>query len=538
MAKTKTGAASAQPKPPPTTTSTKQSLTKPTSSTTSTIPKMRNPETHQRHQILQKGVATTRVEGGVKKKKNATSANTKPSSKSQKDEPEIADMGDMDIDSFIESQEVNLETLKSMALRPVSKKEARKKVAAAATAAGGKGKKGGKAQVEEQDEDDDDDQDGMEFDQEDHDDDGEEGLDEDDEDVEDGDVVLGDMIEDEDLLDMEEEAELKAYLEIKEEEKKARKAALKLRREAGEDVDDEEEDDDDDDEDEDGEEEAGSKKVAAKVYINDKAGLLAAYEKIRLDGANKTLPWIEFQSVTSKQPLDLDPKDVDDDLKRETAIYKQALEAVHIAHRLLKDAKVPIWRPDDYYAEMIKSDEHMMRVRQKLVDEANAITAAEKARKQRDAKKFGKKVQQEKLAERERSKKSEIEKVKLLRKKANSTKNSGDGDDDGDDFGIGIDSSSSAPSKRGSSGPGGPNAKRKAKDSKYGFGGKKKYSKENTRESTDDLKGFNPRKMKAGISGAGGKGGKGGKRGTGVGAYKGLSVKGGGGVNRDSRPVK
>ncbi|ORY48666.1 eukaryotic rRNA processing, partial [Rhizoclosmatium globosum] len=128
------------------------------------------------------------------------------------------------------------------------------------------------------------------------------------------------------------------------------------------------------------------------------------------------LPWIEFQRVTASKPLDLLPAEVDNDLKREMAFYKQALEAALVGYKELRKLNVPVHRPDDYYAEMIKSDEHMNMVRQKLVDEANAIAASEKAKKLRDAKKFGKKVQQEKLLERQKSKREELDKVKLLRK--------------------------------------------------------------------------------------------------------------------------
>ena len=50
-------------------------------------------------------------------------------------------------------------------------------------------------------------------------------------------------------------------------------------------------------------------------------------------------------------------------------------------------AGVPFSRPDDFFAEMIKSDEHMAKVRQRLLDEAASMQAAERARKQRDLKK-------------------------------------------------------------------------------------------------------------------------------------------------------
>lgn len=43
--------------------------------------------------------------------------------------------------------------------------------------------------------------------------------------------------------------------------------------------------------------------------------------------------------------------------------YKQALEAVNIGRAKLAAFGMPIDRPDDYFAEMVKSDEHMKRVR-------------------------------------------------------------------------------------------------------------------------------------------------------------------------------
>ena len=98
------------------------------------------------------------------------------------------------------------------------------------------------------------------------------------------------------------------------------------------------------------------------------------------------LPWTEHLSITSKTAT-LSADLIEDDLKRELAMYTQALTAVTRAHVLLQEAGVPIHRPLDYYAEMVKSDEHMGRVRMKLVEEAKALSEAEKARKLRDAKK-------------------------------------------------------------------------------------------------------------------------------------------------------
>jgi rRNA-processing protein EBP2 len=61
-----------------------------------------------------------------------------------------------------------------------------------------------------------------------------------------------------------------------------------------------------------------------------------------------------------------------------------------------------------------------------------------------------------------------------------------------------------------SGGRGAPNAKRQKKDAKYGFGGKKRFSKSGDAMSSGDLSGFSAKRMKNG-GGAGGGPKKGGK---------------------------
>ena len=96
--------------------------------------------------------------------------------------------------------------------------------------------------------------------------------------------------------------------------------------------------------------------------------------------------------------------------------YKQSLWAANEARRLFTAADKPFGRPSDFFAEMVKTDDHMERVRQRLVDEASGIKASEEAKKQRHLKKFGKQVQVAKLQERQREKKGLAEKVKEFKK--------------------------------------------------------------------------------------------------------------------------
>jgi rRNA-processing protein EBP2 len=83
---------------------------------------------------------------------------------------------------------------------------------------------------------------------------------------------------------------------------------------------------------------------------------------------------------------------------------------------LLKLEGAPFTRPGDYFAEMVKSEDHMGRVKKKLVDEAASKRAASDARRQRDLKKFGKAVQVAKLQERDKSKKDALERINVLKR--------------------------------------------------------------------------------------------------------------------------
>lgn len=67
---------------------------------------------------------------------------------------------------------------------------------------------------------------------------------------------------------------------------------------------------------------------------------------------------------------------------------------------------------------MVKSDSHMERIRQRLLDESAGIKKGEEKRREREGKKFGKQVQIEKLKEREKSKKEMEERLKSLKRSA------------------------------------------------------------------------------------------------------------------------
>lgn len=121
-----------------------------------------------------------------------------------------------------------------------------------------------------------------------------------------------------------------------------------------------------------------------KVYINRTEALLSRLHDIQSD---PSMDWMETLVVTSTQASTLNAEDMNDDLKKELHFYEQALEAAKIAKDKIINAGIPFSRPDDYFAEMVKSDDHMKRVKQRLLDDAQALKASEMARKQREAKK-------------------------------------------------------------------------------------------------------------------------------------------------------
>lgn len=149
-----------------------------------------------------------------------------------------------------------------------------------------------------------------------------------------------------------------------------------------------------------------------RLTINNTTALNASIKRIALPLSKWTFS--EHQSLTTATPVVIE--DVADDLSRELAFYAQSLSAVKEGRQLLKDEGAPFSRPTDYFAEMVKADEHMAKIKAKLIDQAAGKKAATEARKQRDLKKFGKQVQVAKLQERQKETKQTMDKIKTLKR--------------------------------------------------------------------------------------------------------------------------
>merc|ERR1719339_814760 len=154
--------------------------------------------------------------------------------------------------------------------------------------------------------------------------------------------------------------------------------------------------------------------------------------KQKLAEMQKNLPWIErLDLVNAPAPLapelafkedlhgkeratklqqdkagfTLEQDDVHNDFKREMMFYRQAQAAVLEAIPRLQSLNVRTRRPDDYFAQMVKSDDHKNKIRAKLLSKEQGQQRSEKMAKLRELKKFGKKVQIEVQQKRQKEKK-------------------------------------------------------------------------------------------------------------------------------------
>uniref|UniRef100_A0A8C5NXH7 EBNA1 binding protein 2 n=1 Tax=Jaculus jaculus TaxID=51337 RepID=A0A8C5NXH7_JACJA len=228
-----------------------------------------------------------------------------------------------------------------------------------------------------------------------------------------------------------------------------------------------------------------------KKAVNDVNGLKQCLAEFKRD-----LEWVERLDVTlgpvpeisepQPTPQSKDQKKAvnpEDDFQREMSFYRQAQAAVLAVLPRLHQLRVPTKRPTDYFAEMAKSDQQMQKIRQKLQTKQAAMEKSEKAKQLRALRKYGKKVQTEVLQKRQQEKAHMMNAIKKYQK----------GFSDKLDFLEGDQKPVSQGKKaavKGQQMNKGPSAKRRYKNQKFGFGGKKKGSKWNTRESYDDVSGF------------------------------------------------
>merc|ERR1719253_1443204 len=227
----------------------------------------------------------------------------------------------------------------------------------------------------------------------------------------------------------------------------------------------------------------------------------------KVPGDAKRVPWIDTLCVDGWKEI---PKDVKakDGVKLESAFMDLAMDAVKEGYRRLRVMKVPASRPSDFYAEMLRTDGQMFKVRERAAEEQRRIRIVEQRKSSQSAKKFAKNVRVKRLEDKAGDKKKTLDDIADWR--ARKKENSGNTDDqdledildkqgsrkkiNGRDMGNTDDTESGQMKKKKPADK--VNKKQAGKDKKWGFGGKKKWAKSNDKESTNDMAG-SPWKRKA-----------------------------------------
>lgn len=217
--------------------------------------------------------------------------------------------------------------------------------------------------------------------------------------------------------------------------------------------------------------------------------------------------WAEGRALTSARVEEV--ASVDDDLDRETAFYHQAAAAVTAALTSYERAGVAWARPHDFYAEMVKSDGHMARVKAQLVYEKTSADAADERRKARTAKQYSKEVAAERRKDKVAAKKAASAGVAKLR--ADRKRSGYAGHLDADAALKALESGKGVHTLGGRAMAGAPavSKKKAAKDARYGFGGRKAGKRNNDAYSAADVSDWKKpaRGGDAGLKGRGGGGG-------------------------------
>jgi len=104
------------------------------------------------------------------------------------------------------------------------------------------------------------------------------------------------------------------------------------------------------------------------------------------------------------------------DFKRETMFHRQAQSGVMRGIELLLKHNIATHRPEDYFAEMFKTDEHMQKVRHSLLQRKTALEQTEKVRRIRQEKKLAKEKHVAAVQEKHKQKRDLNENIKKFRK--------------------------------------------------------------------------------------------------------------------------
>ena len=133
------------------------------------------------------------------------------------------------------------------------------------------------------------------------------------------------------------------------------------------------------------------------------------------DAKNKKIDFLEYPINISQSeiPQNLNP---DDDIKRELIFYNIAKENAIQGMIQLKKLGEKINRPDDYFVEMLKSDEQMVKVKKQIINEQQYIKKFEAKKQKMQNIKFAKSIRDFQNKEKSKFKRQTLQGVENWKK--------------------------------------------------------------------------------------------------------------------------
>ena len=115
-----------------------------------------------------------------------------------------------------------------------------------------------------------------------------------------------------------------------------------------------------------------------------------------------SMQWIETLDLYG--PTQCEGLKPEDSAELEKKMYEAALLSVKEGYRRLAALKVPASRRPDYYAEMLKDDRQMTKIRTQLVTAQQRIEAVEARKKKQAQRKFAKQLRAAKIEKKKQDK--------------------------------------------------------------------------------------------------------------------------------------
>lgn len=157
--------------------------------------------------------------------------------------------------------------------------------------------------------------------------------------------------------------------------------------------------------------------------INDEEGMLKRLKEIQLNFYNRMesnklikktgkVPFTEHMTVSGEAKVEVpESLEVHNDIKREIAFYNSTRANVMKGMTFLVQSSVPISRPDDFLAEMLKTDHHMTQVKSRLLKQQVKIKSFEEKKQRTENKKFHKALKDFKMKAKHAEKRENVEQI-------------------------------------------------------------------------------------------------------------------------------